>query len=230
MTTPSSTTARGISAFLLHWARSDTRNIRIPPLWLEAYNPFSLLPFVICLSKRALIFLGFLGHHTSGTASRYPSWASRRLGPVAESFAIYILQHREAGGRYRWFSCVLCGQEETQQCTTPPNARQSSETVCLFFRLFFSWLYSRGHTMHGRLDTTFFFSFSGLVRLWKDTPLFPWLVRWACMGRDGPRARVLGHFVFLFLSHGCMVTALMMDIPPTLTPNHPPPPQPLLPP
>lgn len=70
MAIPSSTTARGISAFLLHWARSDTRNIRIPPLWLEALNLFPYFPLSLVLSKRALIFLGFLGQHTLGTASR----------------------------------------------------------------------------------------------------------------------------------------------------------------
>jgi hypothetical protein len=190
---------------------------------------FPFFPLSSVLSKRALIFLGFLGHHTPGTASRYPSWASRRLGPVAESFAICILQHREAGGRYRWFSCVLCGQEETQQCTTPPNARQRSETVCLFLDIFL------GYTPGGirRAGGWTLFSFLGWFGCGKIPPSslgwYGWL---ACMGCDGPRPG-LGSFCFPFLVSWMHGYGSNDGYTPTFTPNHqprPPPPRPLLPP
>lgn len=112
----------------------------------------------------------------------------------------------------------------------PPNARRRSETVCLFF-FFFWWIFLvilPGHTTHGRLDTLF--SFLGWFGCGKIPPSsLGW--KWFGMhGRDGPRAP--GSWVifgFLFLSHGCMVTALMTDTsPPSRPSNHQPRPPHLL--
>lgn len=81
----------------------------------------------------------------------------------------------------------------------PPNARRRSETVCLFFFFLVDFLgYTPG--THDAWEAGHFVFLSGLVRLWKDTPLFPWLeMVWHAWPRRTARARVLGHFWFPFL-------------------------------
>lgn len=88
---------------------------------------------------------------------------------------------------------------------TPPPPLTLGEDPRQFVFFFFWWILVilPGHTTHGRLVTFVFLP--GLVRLWKDTPLFPWLeMVWHAWPRRTARARVLGHFL---VSFSCLMDA-----------------------
>lgn len=110
----------------------------------------------------------------------------------------------------------------------PPNARRRSETVCPFFFGGFSWLYSQGTRRMG--GWTLLFSFLGWFGCGKIPPSSLGWNGLACMAAtDRARLGLGSFFGFLFLSHGCMVTALMTDTsPPSRPSNHQPRPPHLL--
>jgi len=179
---------------------------------------FPFFPLSSVLSKRALIFLGFLGHHTPGTASRYPSWASRRLGPVAESlrFAFYSIGRLEedTGG-----FLVFCVDKRRRSNAQPPLTLGRDPRQFVFFWIFFLVILPVAYDAR-EAGRCFLFWAGSVVERYPPLPLAGMAGWHAWAATD--RARVLGHFVFLFLSHGCMVTALMTDIPPPspLITNH----------
>lgn len=113
----------------------------------------------------------------------------------------------------------------------PPNARRRSETVCLFF--FFFLVDFLGYTpgAHDAWEAGHFCfpSWAGsVVERYPPLPLAGNGL--ACMAAtDRARPGLGSFFGFPFLSHGCMVTALMTDTsPPSRPSNHQPRPPHLL--
>ena len=161
MTIPSSTSARGILAFFLHWARSDTRKHPHTPSGWRRIIFFSLFP----LSSPASVDFLLIFY---GTRNREPVSYLCGWDPWWNLHLCYSI------GRLDKIQVVSCGfvwnKRRRSNATPPPNARRRSETVVISLDFL-------GYLLLGTYDaweaghTSIFFFWAGFIGCGKIPPL-----------------------------------------------------------